>query len=89
MSEKHVPVRTCVACRKAGDKREFIRVVKDKEGNFSVDLTGKSNGRGAYLCKNAACIAKAKKTKVLNRQFETPVPDEIYDELLKVAEEQN
>ena len=53
MAEKKQPVRTCIACREEFDKKDLLRIVKDKEGNISVDVTGKANGRGAYICKKA------------------------------------
>lgn len=74
-------LRMCVACREMHDKRELVRVVKDKEGNISIDETGKKNGRGAYVCKNAECFKKLAKTKGLNKAFNCLVPDEIYQHL--------
>lgn len=70
-------LRMCVACREMKDKRELVRIVKDKEGNISLDLTGKKNGRGAYICKDKACFEKLKKQKALNRAFKCNIPDEI------------
>lgn len=70
-------LRMCVACREMKDKRELMRIVKDKEGNISVDLTGKKNGRGAYICKDKACFEKLKKQKSLNKAFKCNIPDEI------------
>ena len=55
---KHKPQRTCIACRETKDKRELIRVVRTPEGNFIIDPTGKANGRGAYLCRQASCWEK-------------------------------
>ena len=55
---KHKPQRTCIACRKAKDKRELVRVVRTVEQNVVVDFTGKANGRGAYVCRQAACWKK-------------------------------
>ena len=56
---KKVPMRTCIGCRQAKNKKELIRVVKNKEGQVFVDLTGRQNGRGAYICANKDCLEKA------------------------------
>ena len=66
---------------KQKDKRELIRIVKDKEGNISIDRTGKANGRGAYLCDNIECFEKMIKAKRLERAFEMKIEDEIYEKL--------
>ena len=79
MTEKRQPVRTCIACREEFDKKDLLRIVKDKEGNISVDVTGKSNGRGAYICKKAECFKKLKKAKLLDRVFAMQVAPEIYE----------
>jgi len=60
------------------EKRELVRIVRDPEGNISVDLTGKKSGRGAYICKDKKCLMKAQKAKRLERAFECQVPEEIY-----------
>jgi len=78
---KNIPKRTCIGCNEIKPKKELIRIVKNKEGNIFVDKTGKSNGRGAYLCDNMECLKKAMKTKRLERTFETTISDEIYKEL--------
>ena len=79
MIEKRQPVRTCIACREEFAKKDLLRIVKDKDGNFSVDLTGKANGRGAYICGKEECCKKLKKAKLLDRVFSTVVPTEIYN----------
>lgn len=81
---KKMPERTCVITKEKFAKKDLLRVVRDKEGNVSVDLTGKANGRGAYLKKDADVIEKAKKTKALNRILEVEIPDNIYDEMLNI-----
>ena len=75
-------MRTCIACRSEKPKRELVRVVKFGE-NISLDVTGKANGRGAYVCNDKECIAKLKKQKLLNRAFSCQVPDEIYDKIME------
>ena len=82
---KPAPQRMCIVCRQMFDKADLIRVVKNKEGNFFVDTTGKMAGRGAYLCKNEECLKKLQKSKGLNRAFKCAVPDEIYEELIAHA----
>ena len=81
MAEKKQPVRTCIACREEFDKKDLLRIVKDKEGNISVDVTGKANGRGAYICKKAECSKKLKKAKLLDRVFSVAVPQEVYESI--------
>ena len=58
-----------------------MRVVRDSEGNISLDLTGKKNGRGAYLCRSLDCLQKARKSKRIDRTFEMQIPDAIYDNI--------
>ncbi len=74
-------LRMCIACRSMKDKRELIRVVKDKEGNIFVDETGRKNGRGAYVCRNQECFNKLQKQKILNKAFKTNVDDKVYENL--------
>ena len=74
-------LRMCLACRQMQDKKDLLRIVKDKEGNISVDLTGKKNGRGAYICKNEECLKKLIKQKSLNKAFKTKVDDEVYNKI--------
>lgn len=81
MKARKIPMRTCVVTRESLPKQELLRIVKDKEGNLSVDITGKANGRGAYVKKDLAVIDKARKTKVLERVLEIEIKEEIYREL--------
>ena len=78
---KKVPMRSCVVTGEKLEKKELIRVVKDNTNQVFVDLTGKANGRGAYLKKDIEVIRKAKKNKILDRRLEAEVPDNIYEEL--------
>ena len=75
---KNKPIRTCIACRKEFEKHELIRIVRTPEGEYTVDLTGKANGRGAYICKSEECAKKLKKSKLLNKAFKTAISDEVY-----------
>lgn len=85
MKIKKTPMRTCVVTREKFPKKELTRVVRTPEGNVIVDESGKANGRGAYLKKDLAVIEKAQKSKVLNRQLETEIPDMIYEELKQLV----
>ena len=78
---KKIPIRTCIGCNEAKPKRELIRIVKTAVGEVSVDLTGKKNGRGAYICPSVSCLEKAIKTKRLSRAFEMPIENELYEKL--------
>jgi len=84
---KKIPLRKCVVTNERFEKKQLLRVVRSPEGVVSVDPTGKANGRGAYLKKDAAVILQAKKTKALERHLETPIPDTVFDDLLKKAAE--
>ena len=81
MSQKKIPARQCIGCLTSRPKKELVRVVRAPSGEISIDPVGKKPGRGAYLCPDAACLAKAKKKKALERCFEQPVPAEVYDAL--------
>ncbi len=69
----------CIACRSALEKKQMLRIVKDKEGNISLDFTGKKAGRGAYICDSAQCIEKCIKNRLLNRNFQMEISSEVYD----------
>ena len=74
---KKIPERQCMGCNGKFPKSALLRVVRDPDGNVCLDFTGKKSGRGAYICKNAACLKKAQKTKRLSRALECDVPDEV------------
>ncbi len=78
---KNLPQRTCMGCNLQKDKKNLIRIVKNKEGVISVDKTGKISGRGAYICNDIDCLEKAIKTKRLEKTFKTKISDEIYEKL--------
>ncbi|MBB5178896.1 hypothetical protein HNQ44_000318 [Planomicrobium koreense] len=84
--QKKIPLRKCVATGEMHPKKEMIRIVRNKEGEVFVDLTGKKSGRGAYVSKSESAIEIARKKKVLDNQLETKVPAEIYDELIRVVQ---
>lgn len=78
---KKIPQRTCMGCNTKKDKKDFIRIVKNKDGEVNIDKTGKMPGRGAYLCDNIECLEKAIKTKRIEKTFELKIEDEIYQKL--------
>lgn len=80
---KKTPQRMCVVCREMKDKKDLIRIVRSKDGDVHIDLTGKANGRGAYLCKSEDCLNQTKKKKALERTFSVDIDEQIYDELRK------
>ncbi len=86
MKVKKIPMRMCTGCMEMKPKKELIRVVKNKEEEISLDLIGKKPGRGAYVCKDVACLEKAFKTKRLSRNLEVSISQEIYDDLRKAVE---
>lgn len=81
MKTKKIPMRTCVITREKKEKRNLLRVVRTPEGEVIVDLTGKSNGRGAYITKDLSVVEKAKKSKALEKHLEIAIPDSIYSEI--------
>mgnify|MGYP002866680730 CR=1 FL=1 len=81
---KKIPERMCIVTRTKTDKRNLLRIVKDKDGNISVDESGKKNGKGAYITKDLTVLETAKKKKVLERVFETDNLDNIYNEIEKI-----
>ena len=78
MTPKKIPLRRCTGCNESKPKKELVRVVKNNEGEVSLDLTGKKPGRGAYVCPSAACLAKARKAKRFERVFECQIPPQVY-----------
>ncbi len=81
MSNKKIPLRKCVGCGEMKPKKELVRVVRSQDGAMSLDLTGKQAGRGAYICRDLACLQAARKARRLERAFSCQIPDEIYDRM--------
>ena len=81
MKQKKIPVRKCTGCGEQKPKKELVRVVKTPNGEILLDLTGKASGRGAYICNNAECLKKARKSKRIDRTFEMTIPDEVYKQM--------
>ena len=78
---KKIPLRRCVVTKEQLPKSELLRIVKDKEGNISVDLTGKLNGRGAYIKKDIEVLNTARNKNILSRALEVSIPEEVYIEI--------
>lgn len=83
---KKVPLRQCVGCGEMKGKKDMMRVLKSVEDDICLDVTGKKNGRGAYLCKQKECLLRARKNKGLERSFKMSIPEEVYDTLEKEFE---
>lgn len=81
MKVKKIPLRMCTGCMEMKAKKELVRVVKNKEGEVSMDLTGKKPGRGAYVCRSIACLEKSFKTKRLEKNLEVKISEELYEKL--------
>ena len=84
---KKVPMRKCVGCQEMKNKKEMIRVIRTEEGEFLLDVTGRKNGRGAYVCPSRECLDKAIKSKGLERSFKQSIPKEVYEMLEKEMDE--
>ena len=82
MKQKKIPMRKCNGCGEQKPKKELVRIVKSPEGEVSLDLTGKASGRGAYICNNADCLQKARKSHRIDKAFEIAIPDEVYEQML-------
>ena len=82
-ANKKVHVRRCVGCQEMKEKKEMIRVIRQQEGEFLLDATGKKNGRGAYICPSGECLRKAVRKRALERSFRQPIPAEVYEALEK------
>lgn len=89
MIKRKVPLRKCTGCQEMKNKKELIRVVRNDEGEFSLDTTGKKQGRGAYICPNKECFEKAHKSKGLERSFKTSVPETVYEQLQRELADEN
>ncbi len=88
MKQKKIPLRMCVVTRERFEKRELLRVVRTPLGDVVLDLSGKQNGKGAYLKKDAEVINKAKKNKILDKALEVSVPNSLYEELIQLIEKE-
>lgn len=75
------PMRQCIGCREMKEKRELMRILRTPEGELTLDVTGRKNGRGAYLCRDFQCFVKARKAKALERSFQMSIPQDVYESL--------
>lgn len=75
---KKIPMRLCIGCGEMKSKKEMMRILHTPEDTFVLDVTGKKNGRGAYMCKNGECLKKAIKSKGLERSFKMSIPKDVY-----------
>lgn len=87
MGTRKIPMRQCIGCREMKSKKEMIRVIKTPEDEIMIDATGRKNGRGAYICPSRDCLARAIKSKGLERSFKMSIPTDVYDQLTKEMEE--
>ena len=81
---KKTPMRRCLATNQSFPKKDLLRIVRTPEGEVRVDLSGKLNGKGAYISKSEEAFNIARTKKVLDRALETKIPEEVYEEILKV-----
>ena len=84
MQQKKVPMRMCTGCGQMKPKRELVRIVRNSQGEISVDKNGRKPGRGAYICDSTECLKKARKSRRLEKSFGCAIPDEVYAQLEEV-----
>lgn len=82
MANKSRPMRQCVGCREMKEKRSLIRVVKTPDDEIKIDSTGKMSGRGAYVCRDEACLQRAIKSRGLEKSLKVAIDDRVKDDLL-------
>lgn len=85
MKQKKIPMRSCVVTHEKCEKRELLRIVRTPNGEVVVDITGKANGRGAYLKKDESVILKAQNTKILDKILGVEVPSSVYNEAMELC----
>lgn len=83
MKTRKIPMRMCVGCREMKEKRQLLRIVKSPENVISFDRVGKAPGRGAYVCRDQECLAKAVKQKQLERALETKIEEAVFSQLME------
>lgn len=82
-STRKIPTRQCIGCQEMKSKKEMMRVIRTPQEEILIDITGKKNGRGAYICKSSECLKKAVKSKGLERSLKVEIPQNVYEELEK------
>ena len=83
---RKIPTRKCIGCGELKEKNQLVRIVRSKEGKISLDVTGKKNGRGAYICSDPDCLTQAFKHQGWDRSFKMAVPESVYETLKKEME---
>ena len=86
MKKRKIPMRSCIVTREKLPKQELLRIVRTTDNSVVADVSGKINGRGAYIKRDIVVLEKAKKSKILERQLETTISDDVYDEIKKIIE---
>lgn len=84
---KKIPLRQCIGCGEMKSKKDMMRVLRTAEDEICLDITGKKNGRGAYVCKSRECLKLARRNKGLERSFKMGIPSEVYDTLEREFED--
>lgn len=83
---KRIPLRKCTGCQEMKSKKELLRILRTSEGEIVLDMTGRKNGRGAYICRSMECLEKAVRNKGLERSLKEKVPATTYENLKKEIE---
>lgn len=86
MAAKKIPMRKCLGCNEMKEKRSLIRVVRDPQGEISLDLTGKKSGKGAYICRSVECYKSAVRSKRFEKAFSCAIPKEVYEKMQEELE---
>ncbi len=81
LPQKKIPMRQCLGCNEHKPKIELIRILRTPEGEITLDTTGKKSGRGAYICKNPACLKKLRKNRRAESNLGVSIPEEVWDQL--------
>lgn len=83
-NNKHIPLRRCVVCKNSKDKKELIRIVKNKENHIDIDFEFNKEGRGTYICKDEKCLNKIINNNVLSKVLRMQIDEEFYDKLREI-----
>ncbi|MBE7056950.1 MAG: YlxR family protein [Ruminococcaceae bacterium] len=87
MKTKKSPMRKCIGCQISKEKKQLLRVVRTPDGKMCVDVTGKMNGRGAYICPDESCLKAALKAKRLESALATQIDNEVIETLISEIKE--
>ncbi len=88
LPQRKIPMRQCLGCNEHKPKIELIRILRTPEGEITLDFTGKKSGRGAYICKNPACLKKLRKSRRAEANLGVAIPEEVWDALEAALEEE-